>query len=409
MIKMLKDIAKYVSKNVFGSITRSSLTILSITMGIMAIFALLSFGQGLTKYVEDISEEMGTQNIIVQPRGTDIPGSSSDPLDQEDLEFLRKQSGVVDATPFTMRMGQVKKDEDGSGKHVYVTGMTTKSGEFEFAKDVFAGFEIEEGRYLEKDARGEAVLGNNYKKPQKIFENPVEIRDKIYVNGKKFDVVGFFEPLGNPQDDANVMTSLEDAEALFDVKEEYDMIYLKAEKAESPSELADYLKEKLRNYKEQDEGQEDFSITTLESQLDTFNTIIALLNGILVAIAGVSVFVAAVNIANTMYTSVIERTKEIGVMKAIGARNSYIAMIFMGESGILGLLGGVIGISLGYGVAVIGGRIAEDAGYGLLTPYFPLWLIIGCLLFAFGVGALSGLLPALQAAKLKPVDALREE
>ncbi|MFW5991499.1 MAG: ABC transporter permease, partial [Candidatus Nanoarchaeia archaeon] len=163
------------------------------------------------------------------------------------------------------------------------------------------------------------------------------------------------------------------------------------------------------NYKEQDEGQEDFSITTLESQLDTFNTIIALLNGILVAIAGVSVFVAAVNIANTMYTSVIERTKEIGVMKAIGARNSYIAMIFMGESGILGLLGGVIGISLGYVVAVIGGRIAEEAGYGLLTPYFPLWLIIGCLLFAFGVGALSGLLPALQAAKLKPVDALREE
>ncbi|MGM5482249.1 MAG: ABC transporter permease [Nanobdellota archaeon] len=407
---MIKDIANYVSKNVFMSLTRSSLTVISIMMGVMAIFALLSFGQGLTKYVNDVSEDMGTQNLIVQPRGSGPPGSTSNALDDDQLDFLRKQNGVVDATPFIMTYGEVKRDEDDdSGKFVFVTGMTTKSDEIKFAQSVFAGFEIEFGRNLGKDSKGDAVLGHNYRVAKKIFEKPLELGDEIIVNGKEFDIVGFYEPLGNPQDDSNVIVSLQDAEELFDMKNKYQMIYLKAEKGENPSELADYLKEKLMKFNDQDEGQEDFSITTLESQLEAFNNIIALLNGILVAIAAISVFVAAVNIANTMYTSVMERTKEIGVMKALGARNSYIAAIFMGESGLLGLLGGILGIVAGYLVAMLGGNIAKQAGYGLLKPFFPLWLIVGCLMFAFVVGALSGLLPSLQAAKLKPVDALREE
>lgn len=406
---MIKDISKYISKNVMMSITRSSLTILSIMMGVMAIFALLSFGQGLTKFVNDMSEEMGTQNMIAQPRGSGPPGSTGTDLTKDELDFLRKQNGVEDATPFVMQYGEVKQDEDGEGKFVFVTGMTTKSGERRFAQSVFAGFEVEFGRNLEKDAKGEVVLGHNYREPDKIFEKPLDVGDKFIINEREFDIVGFYEPIGNPTDDTSAIISLQDAEDLFNTKDKYQMIYLRAQPGENPSELAEFLEEKLRKYKGQDEGQEDFSITSLESQLETFNNIIALLNGILVAIAAISVFVAAVNIANTMYTSVMERTKEIGVMKALGARNSYIALIFMGESGLLGLLGGIIGVALGYVVATIGGNIAEQAGYGLLQPFFPLWLIIGCLAFAFLVGALSGLLPSINAARLKPVDALREE
>jgi len=121
------------------------------------------------------------------------------------------------------------------------------------------------------------------------------------------------------------------------------------------------------------------------------------------------VLVAAVNIMNTMYTAVLERTKEIGIMKAIGSRNRYILMIFFFESGILGLIGGTIGILFGYGLAKMGGAIAAEAGYALLQPFFPWWLTVGCLTFAFLVGATSGFFPALQASKLKPVDALRYE
>ena len=126
-------------------------------------------------------------------------------------------------------------------------------------------------------------------------------------------------------------------------------------------------------------------------------------------IALISVIVAAVNIMNTMYTSILERTREIGVMKSIGAKNRFILLVFVAESGILGLIGGTIGIFFGYGISYLGGRIAAIYGLTMLKPAFPLWLVMGCLLFAFIVGAASGLLPSIQASKLKPVDALRYE
>jgi putative ABC transport system permease protein len=153
----------------------------------------------------------------------------------------------------------------------------------------------------------------------------------------------------------------------------------------------------------------NFGVQTFEDVLETFTNIIGILNGILVLIALISVVVAAVNIANTMYTSILERTQEIGIMKSIGAKNSFILFIFMAESGILGLIGGTIGIMFGYLIARVGGAITAAQGLGFIRPSFPAWLVIGCLLFAFLVGSLSGLLPAIQASKLKPVDALRYE
>ena len=133
------------------------------------------------------------------------------------------------------------------------------------------------------------------------------------------------------------------------------------------------------------------------------------INGVLVLIALISLVVAGVNIMNTMYTAVLERTQEIGIMKSVGARNSDILAIFLFESGFLGAVGGVMGIIFGWAIASAGGAAAAAAGYALLRPEFPLWLIIGCVAFAFFVGAMAGLLPAIQASKLKPVDALRYE
>ena len=126
-------------------------------------------------------------------------------------------------------------------------------------------------------------------------------------------------------------------------------------------------------------------------------------------IALISLVVASVNIMNTMYTAVIERTKEIGVMKAIGARNSDILYIFIFESGFLGAVGGVLGVGLGYLVASAGGNIAAATGYSSIYPIFPWYLTAGCILFAFFVGAIAGIMPAVQASKLRPVDALRYE
>jgi putative ABC transport system permease protein len=131
---------------------------------------------------------------------------------------------------------------------------------------------------------------------------------------------------------------------------------------------------------------------------------------VLIGIAAISLIVGAVGIMNTMYTSVLERTRDIGIMKAIGARNSDILKMFLIESGLLGLVGGAIGIAIGLGIAktaeVIGGAAL---GTDYLQAAIPAWLVIGALLFAFVLGSASGLLPAKQASEMNPVDALREE
>jgi len=404
------DILKYIIKNISHRFTRSSLTILSILIGIMAVYALISFGQGVSKYVEEIGEDSGTDKLFAQPKGAGAPGSTGTFLSGEDLNIMRKVIGVKAVTGMIMSQAEVNYQDEGRGKWVFVMGLSTDTEEQRLVESAFAGFGIEQGRDLKKGDYDKITVGYNYQLEDKIFSKPLKLGDKIYINGEKFEIVGIYESIGNAQDDSNIYMTIERAAKLLDIgEEEFGMAYLQAEKGVDPVELADKITDKLRKKKDQKEGQETFYIQSYEELLETFGIVLNVINGILVIIAGISVVVAAVNIMNTMYTAVMERTKEIGIMKAIGSRNSYILKIFFFESGILGLIGGTLGVILGYAIAKLGEAIAAGAGYSFLKPYFPWWLTFGCLFFAFMVGASSGYLPARQASRLKPVDALRYE
>jgi putative ABC transport system permease protein len=290
---------------------------------------------------------------------------------------------------------------------VFIVGIDME--EIDFVLEAFT-VDIMKGRQLKKGETTKVTLGHNYQFPDKIFKKPIKLGDKIEINGNKVEVVGFYEEVGNPQDDSNVYFTYAGFEAIFpDNKDQFGYVMLSADKTIDPEKLADKIKEKLRKFKDEDEGKETFFVQTFADILETFGLIINILNGVLFLIALISVLVASVNIMNTMYTAVLERTKEIGIMKAVGAKNSSILSIFIIESGILGLLGGFIGVILGYIIAKLGGGAAAAAGYGLLQPIFPWFLTVGCLLFSFFVGAFSGLMPARAASKLKPVDALRYE
>jgi len=406
----MKDLLKYILKNIFQRFTRSSLTILSILIGIMAVYALISFGQGLSKYVEEVGEDSGTDKLFAQPKGAGPPGSTGTFLSDDDVDIMKKVNGVKAVTGMIMSQAEVNYKDSGRGKWVFVMGLSTDPQERELIESAFAGFGIDDGRELKKGDGNKITVGYNYKLADKIFPKALKLGDKLYISGERFEIVGFYESIGNAGDDANVYLTIDRAKELFDMDEnEFAFVYLQSEKGVDPGELADKVEDKLRKEKGQKEGQEDFYVASYEELLETFGTVLNVLNGILVIIAGISVLVAAVNIMNTMYTAVLERTKEIGIMKAIGSRNRYILMIFFFESGILGLIGGTIGIIFGYALAKMGGAIAAGAGYALLQPYFPWWLTAGCLTFAFIVGASSGFFPALQASKLKPVDALRYE
>ncbi len=406
---MIKDIVKYSISNITQRKTRSFLTILSILIGIAAIFALVSFGQGINKYVTDFSKEMGTDKLIMMPgQGySTAPGTSNIVFTEDDLDFIKKIKGVGEATGMLAMTGKISF-KDYKDKYTYVFGFSTDTREMELVEEMFSGIDIIKGRALKKGDIYNVALGYNFQVPNKLFKKAINVGDTIKINDIPVEVVGFYEEVGNPSDDSQVYMTIEGHKKIFE-RENYEYLYIRSEFDQDPSDLADKIKERFRKRRGQEKGEEDFSIQTFEDAIATFTSVINVLNGILVLIALISIVVAAVNIMNTMYTSILERTREIGVMKSIGAKNKYILFIFIFESGFLGLLGGIIGIMLGYLIAKLGQAIAASAGLSMLKPYFPIWLIIGCLIFALLVGAASGFLPSRQASKLNPVDALRYE
>ncbi len=405
---MIKDILKYSISNLWHRKLRSFLTILSILIGITAIFALSSFGMGIQYFMEDMAKQMGTDKIMIMPKDyMTALGESNVEFTEEDLDFLKKIKGVNEVTGMMFSSAKVKF-KDYKEIYPYVAGISTDTKEKRLVEEMFAGFGLEKGRSLKKGDVLKVTLGYNYLIPNKVFKKPVSVGDKIEINGIEVDVVGFYEEIGNPADDINVYISLEGYKEIFETAN-YFYILIRAAPSVNPTALADKIKEKFRKYKGQKKGEEDFFVQSFEEMMETYGTVINVLVGILVLIALISVFVAAVNIANTMYTSILERTQEIGIMKSIGAKNKFILFVFITESGVLGLIGGAIGVFFGYLIAKGGGFIAASYGLSMLRPAFPLWLIIGCLLFAFFVGTGSGILPSIQASKLNPVDALRYE
>ena len=204
--------------------------------------------------------------------------------------------------------------------------------------------------------------------------------------------------------------SFNDAKELFNSGDRVDYIVVQTKEGQDVGIVASAVKRKLISFRDVTEKTIDFEISTPEELLKSFSAILNIITAFLLGVAGISLLVGGVGIANTMYTSVLERTKEIGTLKAIGAKNSEILMIFVMESGFLGLVGGIIGIILG----IIIGKIIEYIavvylGTTILKIATPWYLILGCMLFAFSIGAFSGLLPAMQASKIKPADTLRYE
>ena len=402
----MKEEIKYSIKNLFSRKMRSALTILSILIGIAAIFSLISFGMGIQDYMNTLSEEAGSDKIMVMAKGLGVPGMDENFfLTQDDVDFISKINGVDEIIGLYIKTGEIEFNKEKA--YHFVAGLDPNNQEF--MDEVFT-VSVEKGRNLKSGELTKVLLGYNYQFKNKNFKKEIKLGDKIYLNGERFEVVGFYQEIGNPEDDSNIYLTLSGMEKLYpDIKDKFGFIYVSTHKGEDPRKLADKIEEKLRKYKGQEEGKEDFYAQTFEDMMETYGNIINIINGILILIAFISLIVACVNIMNTMYTAIIERTKEIGIMKSIGAKNKTIVFIFMFEAGLLGAIGGILGIAFGYAVAKTGGILAANAGYSSLQPIFPWYLIVGCFLFATIMGAMAGILPAKKASKLNPVDALRYE
>ncbi|MBU1988204.1 MAG: FtsX-like permease family protein, partial [Nanoarchaeota archaeon] len=326
-------------------------------------------------------------------------------LTEEDIEVVEKVSGVEEVTYYIM--GNAKIEFKDTIKFKMMIGVEPDGMDI-----AFGSYGLDEGRFLKNSDAGKnkIMVGAQYKYND-YMGKPMGLGDKMLVNDVEFELVGIVEPIGSPPDDQQIYMANEDFRELFNIPERVDYIVVQVSDQNELNNVADRVEKKLMRARDVDEDTLDFTILTPEELLAIFGTVLSIVTFFLFGIASISLIVGGVNIANAMFTSVLERTKEIGVMKAIGAQNKDILTIFLIEAGLLGLVGGILGVAAGMGIAKAIEYVAVNqlAAGGLLKVIFPYYLIFACLAFAFLVGSVSGLWPAWRATKIKPVDALRYE
>lgn len=402
---MISDFTIIALKNLNKRKLRSLLTLLGIMISIATIFVLISVSLGLTAAIEEQFQEIGSDKFFIQVRGQfGPPGSDSAAsiLTEKDVNEIKKITGVKEVATWTAANVQIEfKDEI---RFAQVAGISLDAPELSFTT-----LDIDEGRFIEEGDTGEVLLGAQYKE-SRFFTKPVALRDKILINDREFKVKGILETVGNPSDDRLIYMPEEEMRTLFDIPERIDFIFVQVEENVDIKEVAERTERTLFKSRGLDEDTQDFTILTPDEVLESFGTILNIVTSFLFGVAAISLLVGGINITNAMFTSVLERTKDIGVMKSVGAQNKDILMIFLIESGFLGLIGGIFGVTLGFAISKLIAYIAvEQLATTILQPATPIYLFVGCLLFAFIAGAVSGFWPAWKATKIKPVDALRYE
>jgi putative ABC transport system permease protein len=394
---------KYVLRNLKNRKTRTFLTSLSILIGIITIFVFISFGLGLYNYIEEFSQGSAVDKVVIQPRGAGaVPLGGDFDLSEKDIKAIERVPGVYEATGSAFRVAEIIK-----GNERIYTSLVSYDPEIPIFFDI-AGVGIEEGRLLEKNDRRRIMLGYNYLVEDKIFSRAYDVNQKINVNGEDMTIVGFLEVVGSPPDDAQIYITNDYFKDLYPDAKGFGWVIARVD-VENMDSIIERIEDALRRERGLKKGEEDFFVQSFDDLINAYSGALNVVIGFIILIALVSVLVSAINTSNTMITSVLERYKEIGVMKSIGAKNSEILWIFLFESALIGFVAGLIGVGIGAGISYAIGQVLVGLGWSFLSPAFSVWLFIGCVTFATLTGAISGVLPAIRASKINPVDALRYE
>lgn len=401
----MRDYVKMSFKNITRRKRATALTVIGIFIGISAVVSLVSLGQGLESSIQTEFESIGGNKLFINPGGDQTQGqfSSSATLTEQDLVAVRNVRGVESADgALFMNTGVQYKDQV---TYLPIAGIPTNQNQ-DLILESWA-MELADGRMVRATDRFNIVIGSAV--AERVFETDPGIRSNIVVNGEKHRVVGTFGPTGDPGIDTAIILPISSARDLMNRGNSYDWLFAEVDDGFDPAEVKEDVERALRNRRNVEEGSEDFTVSTSEDLLQSFQSILSVVRGVVIGIASISLFVGAVGIMNTMYTSVSQRTREIGVMKAIGAQNEQIMLIFLMESAAIGFVGGLTGIIFGVSLSWLGAFAITQAASLPIYPYLGAELLVGALAFSTILGMLSGVLPARRAARLEPVDALRYE
>ena len=404
----LKEYFRIAFRNIRTRRLRSFLTVLGIVIGVFLIVSLLSLSEGLKTTINQQLQAMGGKMIMVMPGGEEDIFSSmmfgGAKLEKEDIEAIKKAKGVDEVLGISYT-GTVARYKDES-KQIAMCGYEPWKEGFDILSD-FQGWSLSEGRWPSK---GNQLLIGQYV-ANETFSKKIKIGSEMIIKGKKFEVAGILNSLGNQQDDSMVYMDMAVYQDLTGEKRgsaAYAMVKLEEGVDENIVKLA--IEESLEETRKRRAGTDvaDFSVITSEKMSEITGTILGIIQVVIIGFASIAIVVGGIGITNSMFTSIRERTKEIGIMKAIGAKNSAILSIFLIEAGIIGILGGLGGVLLGSILA----KAIDYYGQANPTFYFTTtispWMIIFAIVFSFSIGCLAGFFPARSAAKLKPVEALRK-
>jgi len=403
----IKEYFKIALRNLKSRLLRSWLTVLGIIIGVFLIISLLSLSEGLKTTIDKQLQSLGGEMIMVMPGSTEDIFSSlmfgGSKLEREDLDAIGKTEGVERVLGFSYTGSVIRYESE--SKQAAIGGFDPWKEGLDIMS-AFQGWSLADGRWPSKN--NEVLIGSQV--ASKIFSDEVEVGEEIIIKGRKFKVAGILNSLGSQQDDSMIYMDMEVYQDLTGEKRgtaAYAMVVL--EDGVNEDVVAENIEESLEETRKRKSGtdEESFAVITSEKMGEIAGNILGIIQIVIIGFASIAILVGGIGIANSMFTSVRERIREIGIMKAIGAKNSAILWIFMIEAGIIGVLGGVGGLLLGT-------ILAEGvAYYAKLNPSLYLnttiapWMVIFALTFSFTVGCLAGFFPAKQAAKLKPVEALR--
>ncbi|MBQ4070050.1 MAG: ABC transporter permease [Alphaproteobacteria bacterium] len=403
----VSDILKESWLSISGNKIRSFLTVLGIIIGVMAVVIMVAVGETVQKQITDQFSSLGTNTIMIRAGAAQQAGvrtGNRQTLTIQDAEFIGRLPDVMAVTPVQNGAAQVIY-----GNKNWATSMVGVYPAYVVVQNV----EMEYGTFFDqsavRNASTYAVIGPETAEELGLPKDPVG--EVIRIQNTPFTIIGVTRAKGDSamgsQDDMIIIpiTTLKKRMQGSRFPNSVQMVALKLYENSDNNIAIDQITALLRNrHRLKEDAADDFQIMDMKQVMETMTTVTGYMKLLLIAIAAVSLLVGAIGIMNMMLVSVAERTREIGIRKAIGARERHIIIQFLAESVMISFIGSMIGLVVGVGLSQGVGRFI--LGYNV--P-FSIWPVVLSVSVAVIVGLSSGVMPAMKAAKLNPIDSLRHE
>ncbi len=397
----LRDFLHLTGSSVVAHRLRSFLTALGIAVGVAAVVLLTSIGEGVHRFVLSEFTQFGTNLVAINPGKVTTGGVSMGvfgtqrPLTIADAEALKRLPYAKAVVAFVQGNAEVEAGNRSRRTTIYGTGAQMPEA---------LQMAVKSGRFLPNDdpaaPRAFAVLGSKLK--QELFNEQNPLGQRITVGGYRFRIIGVMESKGNVLGfdlDDTIYIPAARALSLFNrnTLHEIDLLY-------DDQTSIDTVVNGIRATLTARHGRDDVTITTQQQMLEVLGSVLNVLTFAVGAIGGISLLVGAIGIVTIMTIAVNERSSEIGLLRALGAKQSQVLSLFLGEAIVLSALGGLAGLGLGIGIAQL--LHLSLPGLPVHTSWF---FVVLAEVIAISIGLIAGVLPARRAARLDPVEALHAE